>query len=62
MTTTANSSIFSTTLFGLGSGVTAEVLVEMDRTAQENYLAQSTSKMGSTVPVVPSNQRIAKDN
>lgn len=59
---TANSNIFSTTVFGNSSGKTATDLVEQDRHTQEVYLqSASSSSMGTAVPRVPSNQKIMKD-
>lgn len=59
---TANSNIFSTSVFGNSSGKTAEELSNQDRTTQEIYLqSASSSSMGTTVPRVPSNQKIMKD-
>jgi hypothetical protein len=59
---TANSQIFSTTLFGNSSGLTAEQQANADRLTQEKYLeATNTSSMGTTIPRVPSNQKIMKD-
>jgi hypothetical protein len=59
---TANSQIFSTTLFGNSSGLTAEQQANKDRLTQEKYLkSTTTSSMGTTVPRVPSNQKIMKD-
>ena len=58
----ANSAIFTTTLFGNSSGATAAELTAKDRAVQEAYLATSSaSSMKTKIPTVPSNQRIAKD-
>ena len=58
----ANSAIFTTTIFGNSSGATAEELAAKDRAVQEAYLATSSaSSMKTKIPTVPSNQRIAKD-
>jgi|LakMenEpi03Aug12_release.lakeMendotaPanAssembly.Ray.scaffolds.fasta_scaffold44645_2 hypothetical protein len=59
---TANSQIFSTTVFGTSSGLTAEQQASQDRLTQEKYLeSTNTSSMGTTIPRVPSNQKIMKD-
>jgi hypothetical protein len=59
---TANSNIFSSTIFGKSSGKTAEEQASYNRLIQEKYLeSTSTSSMGTTVPRVPSNQKIMKD-
>jgi hypothetical protein len=59
---TANSKIFSTTLFGTSSKNTAEGLVAKNTATQELYLSQyNSSTLGTTIPKVPSNQRIMKD-
>ena len=58
----ANSNIFSTTLFGTSSGKTSEDQAAFDRKTQEMYLeATNTSNMKTTVPRIPSNQKIMKD-
>lgn len=60
--TVANSSIFTSQIFGNSSGKTSEELSIADTTAQEQYLKQlPINKIGTALPVVPSNQRIAKD-
>ncbi len=59
---TANSTIFTTSLFGTSSGLTAADQAAVDTATQETFLAKSsTSNMGTTIPVVPSNQRYMKD-
>ena len=59
---TANSNIFSTSVFGNSSGKTADDQAAQDRMTQEMYLqSTSSSTMGTTVPRVPSNQKIMKD-
>tara|TARA_Y100000389_G_C17103383_1_gene337057 strand:- start:108 stop:296 length:189 start_codon:yes stop_codon:yes gene_type:complete len=61
--TTANSAIFSSSIFGNSSGNTAVDLSTVDTTTQEKYFAQGTAyKIENTVPSVPSNQHVAKDN
>ena len=61
--TTANSAIFSSSIFGNSSGNTAVDLSTVDTTTQEKYFAQGTTyKIESSLPSVPSNQRVAKDN
>ncbi len=58
----SNSKIFSTTLFGSGSEDTAANLVTKNLLTQEEYLNSAvTSNLGTKLPKVPSNQRIAKD-
>jgi hypothetical protein len=58
----ANSKIFSTSMFGTSSGKNAEDLTKQDTDTQEIYLqAASASSMGTTIPRVPSNQKIMKD-
>lgn len=59
---TANSNIFSSTIFGKSSGKTAEEQAAYNCQIQEKYLeSTSTSTLGTTIPRVPSNQRIMKD-
>jgi hypothetical protein len=59
---TANSTIFTTSLFGSSSGLTAAEQVALDTTTQEVFLAKTgTSNMGTVIPPVPSNQRYMKD-
>lgn len=59
---TANSAIFSTSLFGTSSGLTADAQAAVDTATQETFLTKtSTSNMGTTIPAVPSNQRYMKD-
>ena len=59
---TANSRIFTTTLFGRSSTDTVESLVAKNTATQELYLQQyNSSTLGTTVPRVPSNQKIMKD-
>jgi hypothetical protein len=59
---TANSQIFSSSVFGNSSGLTSDQLSENNRKTQEKYLGSSTaSSMSTRVPRVPSNQRIARD-
>ena len=59
---TANSAIFTTSLFGTSSGLTANQQAALNTATQETYLAKaSTSNMRTTIPPVPSNQRYMKD-
>jgi hypothetical protein len=59
---TANSSIFTTSLFGTSSGLTADDQAALDTATQETFLRKtSTSNMGTTIPAIPSNQRYMKD-
>jgi len=61
--TISNSSMFTSTIFGNSSGLTAADLTAKSREAQEAYLKQDTSnKIESVTVVVPSNQQVAKDN
>jgi hypothetical protein len=59
----SNSKIFTTTLFGSGTNTTAESLSDKNLTTSEKYLGSSgVSNMGTILPRLPSNQKIAKDN
>lgn len=58
----SNSKIFTTTIFGNGTDQTATDLISKNLDIQEKYLASSpVSNMGTKLPVLPSNQKIAKD-
>lgn len=58
----SNSKIFTTTLFGTGTNDTGGNLVSKNLTTQQEYLASSgISNLGTILPRVPSNQRVAKD-
>ena len=58
----SNSQIFSSSVFGNSSGLTADQISENNRKTQEKYLGSSTaSSMGTRLPRVPSNQRVARD-
>lgn len=58
----SNSKIFTTTLFGTGTNDTTGNLVSKNLTTQQEYLGSSgISNMGTILPKVPSNQRVAKD-
>lgn len=58
----SNSSIFSSTIFGNGSALTAQQAADKITTTQEQVLAQSTNNTIRTkLPKVPSNQGKAKD-
>lgn len=58
----SNSQIFTTTLFGIGTNDTAGNLVSKSLNTQQEYLSSSgISNLGTTLPRVPSNQRVAKD-
>ena len=58
----SNSKIFTTALFGNGTNSTADSLVNKNLTTQQEYLGSSgISHMGTRLPRVPSNQRVAKD-
>jgi len=57
-----NSTIFTTTIFGNSSGLTKEELVDKDTSTIETYLSNfSDSTLRTKVPIIPSNQRVAKD-
>jgi hypothetical protein len=57
----SNSKIFTTTLFGKSTGDIAANLSNKNLTTQETYLSSSgISNMGTRLPKLPSNQRIAK--
>lgn len=59
----SNSKIFTTTLFGIGSSQTTNDLVNKNLTTQQEYLGSSgISNLGTRIPRVPSNQRVAKDS
>lgn len=59
---TANSAIFTTTLFGSSSGLTAADQAAVNTATQETFLSKSsTSNLGTTIPTVPSNQRYMKE-
>jgi hypothetical protein len=58
----SNSKIFTTTLFGVGTNDTSGNLVNKNLTTQQEYLGSSRiSNLGTRLPQVPSNQRVAKD-
>lgn len=58
----SNSAIFTSTVFGTSSGLTVEELNQKNITTQELvYKEQVVSKMNNKKPIVPSNQRLAKD-
>lgn len=58
----SNSKIFTTSLFGTGTNDTAGNIVNKNLNVQEEYLSSSgISNLGTRVPKVPSNQRVAKD-
>jgi len=59
---TANSAIFTTSLFGTSSGLTADDQTAVNTATQETFLSKTnTSNMKTTVPQIPSNQRYMKD-
>ena len=54
--------MFTSTIFGNGSGKTAAELANDDRQAQEYYIwSRISNKMDITLPQSPSNQKVAKD-
>ena len=58
----SNSKIFSTSLFGLSTNQEASAMTEKDLSTMIEYLQSSgISNMGTKLPRVPSNQRVAKD-
>lgn len=58
----SNSQIFTTTVFGESSAMTAQELAQKNTATVEQYLrSYSDSNMRTKIPVVPSNQKIAKD-
>jgi hypothetical protein len=61
MITQSNSKIFTSTVFGDSSDGTQQDLVGKDIGTQETYLASSSySNLGTKLPKIPSNQRVAK--
>lgn len=58
----SNSKIFTTALFGTGTNNTTENLANKNLMTQQEYLGSSrVSHLGTILPRVPSNQRVAKD-
>lgn len=58
----SNSKIFTTALFGSSTDQTITDLADKNLSTQEIYLGSSgISNLGTRVPRVPSNQKIAKD-
>jgi hypothetical protein len=58
----SNSKIFTTSIFGSGSDKGISELVEKNLETEEKYLSSSPiSHMGTVLPTLPSNQKIAKD-
>lgn len=59
----SNSKIFTTTLFGIGTNDTSGNLANKNLITQQEYLGSSgISNLGTSLPRVPSNQRVAKDS
>lgn len=59
---TSNSSVFTTRIFGTGSGESQSSLVNKNRTTVEViFQRQGLTKMNNRVPIIPSNQGKAKD-
>ena len=59
---TANSAIFSTSLFGTSSGLTSTEQSEIDTATKETFLSKtSTNNLRTQIPRVPSNQKYMKD-
>lgn len=58
----SNSKLFTDTLFGTGTNQLSTDLVNKNLTTQQEYLASSgISHLGTRLPRVPSNQRVARD-
>lgn len=58
----SNSKIFTTGVFGTGTNSTASEITDNNLLTQEKYLASSgISNLGTRLPKIPSNQRVAKD-
>jgi hypothetical protein len=58
----SNSKIFTTALFGTSTNDTSGNLVSKNLTTQQEYVGSSViSNLGTRLPRVPSNQRVAKD-
>jgi hypothetical protein len=58
----SNSKIFTTALFGVSANDTTANLANKNLVAQQEYLGSSgISHLGTILPRVPSNQRVAKD-
>jgi hypothetical protein len=63
MITQSNSKIFTTNIFGVGTNDISANLVNKNLTTQQEYLGSSgISNLGTRLPQIPSNQRVAKDN
>jgi hypothetical protein len=59
----SNSKIFTTAVFGLGTNETSANLVNKNLSTQQEYLSSSkVSNLGTRLPQLPSNQRVAKDS
>jgi hypothetical protein len=59
----SNSKIFTDTVFGTGTNQVSTDLIEKNLETQQKYLGSSSySNLSTRLPVVPSNQRIAKDS
>ena len=58
----SNSNIFTTAIFGTGTDKDAGELVAKNLDTQQKYLSSSpVSNMGTRLPNLPSNQKVAKD-
>lgn len=58
----SNSKIFTTTIFGTGTDKSVNELVEKNLEIEQKYLSSSPiSHMGTKLPIIPSNQKVAKD-
>ena len=63
MITQSNSKIFTTNIFGVSANDTSANLVNKNLITQQEYLGSSgISNLGTRLPQIPSNQRVAKDN
>ncbi len=58
----SNSAIFTTTVFGRSSGLTAAEQTAVDTETKETFLVDtSTNNLRTAIPRVPSNQKYMKD-
>jgi len=58
----SNSQIFTTTVFGTSTNDSSTALADKNLSTIEQYLESSgVSNLGTRPPIVPSNQKIAKD-
>ncbi len=58
----SNSRIFTSAVFGTGTNDTAANIASKSLSTQQEYLSSSgISNIGTRLPTLPSNQRVAKD-